>query len=90
MAQISENANMAPLIKELLDESGSELYMKPVAEYVAIGESVNSYTLTESAARKGEVFVGYRHAGEDVVVNPNKTEMIIFGESDQVVVIAEN
>ena len=90
LAQISENANMAPLIKELLDESGSELYMKPVAEYVTIGESVNSYTLTESAARKGEVFVGYRHVGEDVVVNPDKTEMIIFGESDQVVVIAEN
>lgn len=90
LAQISENANMAPLIMDLLDESGSELYMKPVAEYVTIGESVNSYTLTESAARKGEVFVGYRHVGEDVVVNPDKTEMIIFGESDQVVVIAEN
>lgn len=90
MAQISENANMAPLIMDLLDESGSELYMKPVAEYVTIGEAVNSYTLTESAARKGEVFVGYRHVGEDVVVNPDKTEMIIFGESDQVVVIAEN
>ena len=90
MAQISENANMAPLIMELLDESGSELYMKPASEYVAVGEPVNSYTLTESAARKGEVYVGYRHAGEDVVVNPDKAAMITFAENDQVIVIAEN
>lgn len=90
MAQISENPYMAQLITELLDESGSEFYMKPANEYVTMGEAVNSYTLTESAARKGEVFVGYRHAGEDVVVNPMKDEMITFGEKDQVVVIAEN
>lgn len=90
MAQISENAYMAPLITELLDESGSELYMKPVTEYVAIGVEVDSYTLTESAARKGEVFVGYRCAGKDVVVNPMKTDKVTFGENDQIVVISEN
>lgn len=90
MAQISENANMAPVIMELLDESGSELYMKPVSEYVTIGVEVNAYTLAESAARKGEVFVGYRHAGEDVVVNPIKDKMVTFGKDDQVVVISEN
>ena len=90
MAQISENANMAPLIMELLDESGSELYMKSAAQYVAVGEPVNFYTLTESAARKGEIFVGYRHVGEDVVVNPDKSTRVTFGVNDQVVVIAEN
>ena len=93
MAQISENPKMSPLITELLDESGSELYMKPAAQYVNIGEPVDSYTLTESAARKGEVYVGYRHIGKtktNVVVNPNKEDLITFGEYDQVVVIAEN
>ncbi len=93
MAQISENPKIAPLITELLDESGSELYMKPAAQYVTIGEPVDSYTLTESAARKGEVYVGYRHIGKakaDVVVNPNKEDLIVFGEKDQIVVISEN
>ena len=93
MAQISENPKMAPLVTDLLDESGSELYMKPVANYVSIGVPVNSYTLTESAARKGEIYMGYRHVGKtktNVVVNPNKEEMITFGEHDQIVVIAEN
>lgn len=93
MAQISEDPKISPLIAELLDESGSELYMKPAAQYVTIGEPVNSYTLTESAARKGEVYVGYRHIGKNkmnVVVNPDKETLITFGKHDQIVVISEN
>lgn len=93
MAQISESPKMSPLITELLDESGSELYMKPAAQYVTIGEPVDSYTLTESAARKGEVYVGYRHNDKNktnMVVNPNKEDLIIFGAHDQIVVISEN
>lgn len=92
MAQISENPRVAPLIDDLLDESGSELYMKPASNYVTIGEEVDSYVLTESAARKGEIYVGYRQMDtrkRDVIVNPNKEEMIIFRENDQLVVIAE-
>ena len=92
MTQISENPNLMPLIKELLDEDGSELYMKPIADYVTTGAQVDSYTIAESAARKGEIYVGYRHIGEileNVVVNPNKDELVVFGERDQIVVIAE-
>lgn len=93
MAQISENPNITPLITDLLDDDGSELYMKPAANYVPVGVPVDSYILTESAARKGEVYVGYRHAGKtktNVVVNPNKEDVIVFAEHDQIVVIAED
>lgn len=93
MAQISENPKMMPLIEDLLDEDGSELYMKPVADYVSIGVPVDSYTLTESAALKGEIYLGYRHMNiekTNVIVNPCKDESIVFGEHDQIVVIAEN
>ena len=92
MAQISENPKMVPLIEDLLDEDGSELYMKPASNYVQLGVPVDSYILTESAARKGEVFLGYRrneNIKSDVIVNPRKDETIIFEEHDQVVVIAE-
>ena len=93
MAQYSENPYIAPLIADLLDESGSELYMKPAINYVSIGVPVDSYTLTESAARKGEIYVGYRHIGQiksNVVINPNKDEPITFGKNDQIIVISEN
>lgn len=93
MAQISENPNMIPLIDDLLDESGSEMYMKPIANYVPLGVPVDSYILAESAARKGEIYLGYRQNDNkktDVIVNPQKDGTIIFGERDQIVVIAEN
>ena len=35
MSQISENQNIIPLIEDLLDEDGSELYMKSVADLYA-------------------------------------------------------
>ena len=93
MSQISENPNMAALIDELLDEKGSELYMKPVANYVQTGVPVDCYTLTESVARHNEVFVGYRHmdqAKSNVIVNPDKDKPITFGVNDQIVVISEH
>ena len=93
MAQISENPNMMPLIDDLLDESGSEMYMKPASNYVPVGVPVDSYILAESAARKGEIYLGYRHNDSvrtEVIVNPYKGDTIVFGEKDLVVVIAEN
>ena len=89
MSQLSENPKLLSLVQELLDDSGSELYMKPAAAYVTIGENVNSYTIAESVARKGEIYIGYRLMGEDVVVNPNKDEVVVFGEKDQLAVIAK-
>lgn len=93
MAQISENPKIIPLIEDLLDESGSEMYMKPIANYVSLGVPIDSYILAESAARKGEIYIGYRQNGiakSDVVVNPCKDETIVFDACDQIVVIAEN
>lgn len=93
MAQISEDPNMMPVVEDLLDESGSELYMKPAVHYVKPGVAVDSYTLTESAARKGEIYLGYRHMTKvksNVVVNPPKDQKVVFGIHDQLVVIAEN
>ena len=90
MAQISECPQLRPLLRDLLDEDGSELYMKPASHYVALGQPVNSYILAESAAQKGEIYIGYRKDREDVVVNPNKTEILEFSEQDMIVVIAED
>ena len=90
MAQISECPKLRPLIADLLDEDGSELYMKPAGHYVELGTPVNSYILAESAALKGEIYIGYRKDHADVVVNPNKTDILVFEEQDKIIVIAED
>lgn len=93
MAQISESPRLMPLIEDLLDESGSEFYMKPAHNYVQTGVPINGYTLTESAACKGEIYIGYRHTNDipaNVIINPDKNESVVFDPDDLLIVISEN
>ncbi|MDD3875194.1 MAG: hypothetical protein PHT69_01085 [Bacteroidales bacterium] len=98
MTQISENKFLMGVFKDLFDADGSEIYLKPITDYVKSGVSVNFYTLLESARRKGQIAIGYRIASLayesdkafGVVVNPKKSEMITFTEHDKIIVIAED
>jgi voltage-gated potassium channel Kch len=98
LAQASENEFLAAIFKDLLDEDGSEIYMRPVETYVAIEEPVDFYTILESARRRGEVAFGYfrRRADETydrnlggVALNPKKSDKVAYAPGDLVVVLAE-
>ncbi len=94
LAQASENERIAAIFDELLDEAGSEIYMRPIEHYVAPEQPVNFYTLTEAARRRGEVALGYMRRrtpdgeGGTVVVNPRKAEAQNFSQGDRLVVLA--
>lgn len=99
LAQASENENLSAIFDELLDEKGSEFYLRPVSEYVAIDRPVNFQTVAEAARRRGEVAVGYRRRREGekslrgmggVIVNPPKADAVVFNASDRVVVLARD
>ena len=64
LAQASENEYLSAIFDDLLDEKGSEIYMRPVDDYVAIDRPVIFYTVAEAARRRGEVAIGYRRAAE--------------------------
>lgn len=99
LAQASENERLSAIFEDLLDEAGSEFYMRPVGDYADITEPLNFYTLLESARRRGETAIGYRRRRDDeaadgrnmggVVVNPNKTDAILFQPEDRLIVLAE-
>lgn len=102
MAQVAENKYLMRVFEELFDADGSEIYIKPVTDYITIDESnsqpVDFYTILESAARKNEVAIGYRklsearnaNLGYGVVVNPRKSDLIHFSVGDKVVVLSES
>lgn len=93
MTQVSENRELANVFAELLQEEGSEIYFRPAEDYVKLGEPVNFYTVSASAALKSEVAVGYRKengSGFDVITNPKKEEEVIFGVGDYIIVLAED
>ncbi|MET0544876.1 MAG: hypothetical protein ABWZ40_01070 [Caulobacterales bacterium] len=97
LAQASENEATAAIFKDLLDEDGSEIYMRPVEDYVSIAQPVNFFTITESARRRGETAFGYwrkPNSGADtgaptgVILNPVKAEHVLFAKGDHVIVLA--
>lgn len=96
MAQIAENKHLSSVFRDLLDEEGSEIYLRPVEDYVSLEQPVDFYTVVEAARRRSEVALGYRRAAlaDDaasaygVVVNPRKSDSVHFANGDQVIVLA--
>ena len=98
MSQLSENKNLEQVFKVLFSSEGSEIYIRPMTDYVKLGSTVDFYTVLEAAAQRGETAIGYRlmkyaddkDKGYGVNVNPKKSEKHSFSENDMVVVLAEN
>jgi voltage-gated potassium channel Kch len=98
MAQLSENAELLGVFTDMFDPEGSEIYLKPIGDYVSTGKAVNFTTVIEAARRRGETAIGYRLMSESsnaeksygVHTNPKKSEKISFAAEDKVIVISEN
>ena len=97
MAQLSENAELMGVFADIFDPEGAEIYLKPISDYVTIGQPVNFYNITESARRRGETAIGYRLMSQSydsekaygVHTNPKKSEKVRFAPEDKLIVIAE-
>ena len=98
MTQMSENKTISPVLADIFDADGSEIYLKPAADYVRTGVDVSFATVVEAAKRRGECAIGDRQAALShdatadwgVVVNPAKSSRITFADGDRVVVAAED
>src|SRR5688572_29457015 len=98
MSQLSENKNLDKVFRVLFSSEGSEIYIRPMTDYIKLGSTVDFYTVMEAAAQKGETAIGYRlmkyaddrTRGYGVNVNPKKSEKHTFGENDKIVVLAED
>ena len=96
-AQLSENHELMPLFEDMLNEEGSEIYLKPMENYVSIGKPVDFYTIIEAAKRCGETAFGYKIAAEHddesrafgVHINPHKQDEILYTPGDKIIVFAE-
>jgi voltage-gated potassium channel Kch len=97
LSAVSENKELSPVFADIFDADGSEPYLRPIEDYVALGQPLNFYTVVESARRRGEVAFGYRIAAESgnadkaygVHVNPKKSELVTYTAGDRVIVMAE-
>ncbi|MET0439778.1 MAG: hypothetical protein ABW043_19980 [Devosia sp.] len=95
LAQASENDALTAIFDDLLDEEGSELYMRPASDYVALGVPVNFYTVTETARLRGEVAIGYHRprpdaAANGILINPAKSAAEVYSTEDRLIILARD
>jgi voltage-gated potassium channel Kch len=95
LAQASENDALGAIFDDLLDEEGSEIYMRPAADYVVLGMPVNFYTVTQAARERGEVALGYHRPrpgakANGIVVNPGKAAAVTYEAGDRLIVLARD
>lgn len=97
MSQVAENPQLNAVFQDLFDPEGSEIYLKPVAEFLQTGIPVNFYTVIEAVRRHNAVALGYRLRSESnnsdmmygVHLNPLKTDTVVFTPEDRIIVLAE-
>ncbi|MEU8076313.1 hypothetical protein AB0B31_12785 [Catellatospora citrea] len=92
MTQISENRHLESVFADLFDADGAEIYIRPASYYLRAGATITFATVVASAARRGEVAIGYRVSesgdGHGVVLNPDKEQ--VMPPIDRVIVLSSS
>jgi hypothetical protein len=90
LAQLSENYELTPLIKEILDNDGNELRLKKAKDF-GINGIHTTQQLRSIALSNNYTLLGYlRHDTYESTFNPNLTDEIDLDGEDSLIVLAEN
>ncbi len=105
IAQVSENKKLSKVFKEVFRPKGSEIYLKPVSEYINISNDLDFFDISYAAQSRNEIAIGYKlnkfmnepiilFNGKElnfgIVINPIKNKPITFSEKDQIIVLAND
>jgi voltage-gated potassium channel Kch len=98
LSQVAENRHLKAVFDDLFDAEGSEIYLRPIGEYVTVGTAMTFATVVEAVKRRGEIAIGYRRRSliDDasqsygVRINPIKSDTVAFEAADRVIVLAED
>jgi hypothetical protein len=81
---------------DLLDESGSELFLRPALSYVSKDRSITFAELVNIGLKRNEIVIGLqlktsaRNHKIDSILSPAKKSSFQLREYDRIIVIANN
>ena len=98
LVQIAENPFLSKFFDDLASPEGSEIYFKPITEYVDVSEPIDFYTICQSASFKGETAIGYQTSEREdlktlnagVNINPLKSKKRLYNPDDKLIVFAND
>ncbi len=104
MVQVANNTDLYRVFTDLLNDDGSEFYLRDIKDYVDINEDFTFEFVSDVALEKHEIALGWIHYDEngqdvDVRMNPKCEprcmsfkggESRYFNENDKLIVLAED
>jgi voltage-gated potassium channel Kch len=97
ITQLSADSRIEPVLDELLGAEGTDIYIRPAEWYVVPYREVTWSTFVASASRRAETAIGYASPSfakpgsrVGVALNPAKSETVVVGSGDRVVVLAKH
>ena len=99
LSQASENEYLEEIFRDLLNDGGSRIELRPASHYVALGAELTFYDVTRAASRRGETAIGHRlvvqagYSDQDskgVILNPVKSRTVSYSQGDRIVVLTRD
>ncbi len=93
LTQIAENRDLSTVFQEILSADGSEIYIRKAFKYLKLNTEMDFYNVTEILRRSGAIAIGYKKqdgADYKIVLNPNKSEKVVFGVEDHIILLASD
>jgi hypothetical protein len=97
LAQVTHEPRVRPVLEDLFESEGSEVYLKDMRLYAPVGQPVTFEQLILIAQSRNELAMGYQvHNGDaskryGIVLNPmDRTSPITPKEGDRLIVMAED
>ncbi|MBR5739379.1 MAG: hypothetical protein IKY02_05255, partial [Lachnospiraceae bacterium] len=89
LAQISDDTRRISLFNELLDEGGSEVYLKPASVLKLTGERMSIRELRRRAYQYGYILIGLRTKDEPFRVLDDNS-VVLLGNDDRLILVGEH
>lgn len=90
LAQVAQEPILGPIYRELLNAGGVEISLRPLHDYLPIGNHYRFDDLLHAAQQKLEVALGVSAAAEGTIdLNPDRTTLRQVEADDRIVVLAQ-
>jgi len=98
LAQISEQPIMYKLYDYLFSPKGSEIYIKPLIDYVPTNTDISFNTIIASIYPLGAIAIGFirlkdinkPHKNFGIILNPDKQRIYNFSTEDKIILISDD